>query len=124
MDKIAAKAKKEFQGGGEHQEIGKDNARDEQNQRERDDRGTGRLVLLLDQLDPAVLGAAFLVIVRGDGCILAAAVRPQPGGGDAVPTESFSLNFEEYKETYTEYDAKGTKKGNVEATWKVEEGTK
>jgi type VI secretion system secreted protein Hcp len=46
------------------------------------------------------------------------------GGGDAVPTESFSLNFEEYKQTYTEYDAKGTKKGNVEATWKVEEGTK
>jgi len=46
------------------------------------------------------------------------------GAGDAVPTESFSLNFEEVKQTYTEYDAKGSKKGNVEMTWKVEEGEK
>ena len=46
------------------------------------------------------------------------------GGGDAVPTDSFSLNFEEVKQTYVEYDAKGGKKGNIEMTWKVEEGTK
>lgn len=46
------------------------------------------------------------------------------GGGDAVPTETVSLNFEEVKQTYVEYDAKGGKKGNVEMTWKVEEGTK
>jgi type VI secretion system secreted protein Hcp len=46
------------------------------------------------------------------------------GGGDAVPTETVSLNFEEVKQTYIEYDAKGAKKGNVEMTWKVEEGTK
>ena len=46
------------------------------------------------------------------------------GGGDAVPVESFSLNFEEVKQTYVEYDAKGGKKGNVEMTWKVEEGEK
>ena len=46
------------------------------------------------------------------------------GGGDAVPTDSFSLNFEEVKQTYVEYDAKGGKKGNVEMTWKVEEGEK
>ena len=45
-------------------------------------------------------------------------------GGDAVPTESLSLNFEEVKNTYVEYDAKGSKKGNVEMGWKVEEGTK
>lgn len=44
--------------------------------------------------------------------------------GDAVPTETFSLNFEEVKQTYVEYDAKGGKKGNVEMTWKVEEGDK
>lgn len=44
------------------------------------------------------------------------------GGGDAVPTETMSLNFEEVKQTYVEYDAKGGKKGNVEMTWKVEEG--
>ena len=46
------------------------------------------------------------------------------GGGDAVPHENISLNFEEVKQTYVEYDAKGAKKGNVEMNWKVEEGTK
>jgi type VI secretion system secreted protein Hcp len=46
------------------------------------------------------------------------------GGGDAVPHETISLNFEEVKQTYVEYDAKGGKKGNVEMNWKVEEGTK
>ncbi len=46
------------------------------------------------------------------------------GGGDAVPTETMSLNFEEIKQTYVEYDAKGSKKGNVEMNWKVEEGSK
>jgi type VI secretion system secreted protein Hcp len=45
-------------------------------------------------------------------------------GGDAVPTETMSLNFEEIKQTYVEYDAKGSKKGNVEMSWKVEEGEK
>ena len=42
--------------------------------------------------------------------------------GDQVPTENFSLNFEEIKVTYTEFDEKGKKKGNVEYSWKVEEG--
>jgi type VI secretion system secreted protein Hcp len=46
------------------------------------------------------------------------------GGGDAVPHENMSLNFEEVKMTYIEFDEKGTKKGNVEMTWKVEEGQK
>ena len=46
------------------------------------------------------------------------------GGGDAVPHESMSLNFAEVKQTYVEYDAKGSKKGNVEFGWKVEEGEK
>jgi len=46
------------------------------------------------------------------------------GGGDAVPHENLSLNFEEVKQTYVEYDAKGAKKGNVEMNWKVEEGSK
>jgi type VI secretion system secreted protein Hcp len=46
------------------------------------------------------------------------------GGGDAVPVENISLNFEEVKQTYVEYDAAGKKKGNVEFGWKVEEGTK
>ena len=46
------------------------------------------------------------------------------GGGDAVPHEGMSLNFEEVKKTYVEYDEKGNKKGNVEMSWKVEEGAK
>ena len=44
---------------------------------------------------------------------------------DTVPPhESFSLNFQKVTKTYTEYDANGSKKGNVEMTWNVEAGTK
>lgn len=42
--------------------------------------------------------------------------------GDPRPTEEMSLNFEEIKVTYTEYDSSGRPKGNVEYEWKVEEG--
>ena len=45
------------------------------------------------------------------------------GQSEDVPMEDFSLNFEEIKVTYTETDSKGKKKGNVEYTWKVEEGS-
>lgn len=45
------------------------------------------------------------------------------GSANEVPTEQFSLNFEEIKVTYTENDSSGKSKGNVEYTWKVEEGT-
>jgi type VI secretion system secreted protein Hcp len=44
------------------------------------------------------------------------------GQSESVPTENFSLNFEEIKVTYTECDNQGKKKGNVEYSWKVEEG--
>ena len=37
-------------------------------------------------------------------------------------TEELSLNFEAIKVTYTEYDSKGARKGNIEYSWKVEEG--
>jgi type VI secretion system secreted protein Hcp len=43
------------------------------------------------------------------------------GQAEDVPTEEFSLNFEEIKVTYTECDSKGSSKGNVEYSWKVEE---
>jgi len=43
------------------------------------------------------------------------------GQAESVPTETFTLNFEEIKVTYTECDSAGKKKGNVEYTWKVEE---
>ncbi len=46
------------------------------------------------------------------------------GGSQDKPTESFSLNFEKIKVVYTEMDEKGSKKGDVSYTWKVEEGTK
>ena len=45
-------------------------------------------------------------------------------GAEVPPSESFSLNFEEIRVTYTENDSKGSKKGNVEYSWKVEEGEK
>jgi type VI secretion system secreted protein Hcp len=45
------------------------------------------------------------------------------GQSDDVPMEEFALNFEEIKVTYTENDNAGKKKGNIEYTWKVEEGT-
>jgi len=44
------------------------------------------------------------------------------GQSEDVPMEDFSLNFEEIKVTYTECDNKGKSKGNVEYSWKVEEG--
>ena len=44
------------------------------------------------------------------------------GQAEDVPVEDFSLNFEEIKVTYTENDNAGKKKGNVEYSWKVEEG--
>ena len=46
------------------------------------------------------------------------------GQSESIPTDSFSLNFEEIKVTYTEVDSKGSKKGNVDYSWKVEEGQK
>lgn len=45
------------------------------------------------------------------------------GSAEDVPTESLKLNFEEIKVTYTEWGSDGSSKGNVEYTWKVEEGT-
>jgi len=44
------------------------------------------------------------------------------GQSEEPPMEDFSLNFEEIQVTYTENDSKGKKKGNVEYSWKVEEG--
>lgn len=40
-----------------------------------------------------------------------------------VPLESFSLNFEKIKVTFSQYGKDGAKQGKVEATWKLEEGT-
>jgi type VI secretion system secreted protein Hcp len=41
---------------------------------------------------------------------------------DSIPVEEVTLNFEEIKATYTEFDELGRSKGNVEYEWKVEEG--
>lgn len=44
------------------------------------------------------------------------------GYSEHIPTEKISLSFEEIKVTYTEIDEGGRPKGNVEYTWRVEEG--
>lgn len=44
------------------------------------------------------------------------------GQAEDVPMEEMSFNFEEIKVTYTECDSAGKKKGNIEYSWKVEEG--
>ena len=43
------------------------------------------------------------------------------GQAEEVPMETFALNFEEIKVTYTECDREGKTKGKVEYSWKVEE---
>lgn len=43
------------------------------------------------------------------------------GSDGDVPVEQVSLNFEEIKWTYTEFDDTGASLGNIEATWKVEQ---
>lgn len=45
-------------------------------------------------------------------------------GADSKATESLSLNYEEIKWTYTQYDKAGKSSGKVESTWKLEAGTK
>lgn len=44
------------------------------------------------------------------------------GQSEDVPTEDLAFNFEEIKTTYTETDSKGSEKGQIEYSWKVEEG--
>jgi len=41
-----------------------------------------------------------------------------------VPTESLSLNYEDIKWTYDKMGKDGKSQGKLEATWKVEEGTR
>jgi len=47
-------------------------------------------------------------------------------GGSAystdLPTEEVLVDFEEIKVTYTEFASDGTSKGNIEYSWKIEEG--
>ena len=53
--------------------------------------------------------------------VLITSFQMNASGNDEAgpPTENVSLNFEEIKVTYTEYDDKGNSKGNVEFSWKV-----
>jgi type VI secretion system secreted protein Hcp len=44
------------------------------------------------------------------------------GQSEAVPTEDIAINFEEIKVTYTETDETGSEKGQIEYSWKVEQG--
>lgn len=55
--------------------------------------------------------------------VLVTSYRITGSTADDRPVEEFSLNFEEIKATYTEYDiSTGRAEGKVEYTWKVEEG--
>ncbi len=40
---------------------------------------------------------------------------------DDVPGEEVTLNFEQIKMTYTEFDSTGKTKGNIEYTWEIEQ---
>jgi type VI secretion system secreted protein Hcp len=45
--------------------------------------------------------------------------------GNPIPTDTISMTFKEIKVTYTQFDKEtGERKGKVEYSWKVEEGTK
>jgi type VI secretion system secreted protein Hcp len=44
------------------------------------------------------------------------------GQSEGFPVDTFTLNFEEIKYSYTQYSQTGKSEGTVEATWKVEEG--
>jgi hypothetical protein len=61
------------------------------------------------------IGAAKLVLTNAQVIEIAS--------GD-VGWEQMSLNFEEVKKTYVEYDEKGGKTANVEMNWSVEKGSK
>ena len=47
-----------------------------------------------------------------------------PDAEEPRPMEDYTLNFEAVKVVYTEYDQEGNNKGNVEYSWKVEEGAR
>jgi type VI secretion system secreted protein Hcp len=44
------------------------------------------------------------------------------GQSEAVPVEDIHINFEEIKVTYTETDEAGSEMGQIEYSWKVEQG--
>jgi type VI secretion system secreted protein Hcp len=58
--------------------------------------------------------------------VMVTSYQTNASGNDAAgpPTVVIANNFEEVKVTYTEYDDEGSKKGNVETTFKVEKGEK
>ena len=43
----------------------------------------------------------------------------ESGSGEDRPTDTFTVNYEEIKNTYTEYDEEGSSKGNVEWEFKL-----
>lgn len=56
--------------------------------------------------------------------VMVTSISVSASGNDEAgpPTLVVGCDFEEIKVTYTEFDDKGGKKGNVEYSWKVEEG--
>ena len=53
--------------------------------------------------------------------VLVTSYQSSESTGNTAPTDTLTLNFEEIKVTYTEYDSTGSSKGNIEWSWKIEE---
>ena len=61
----------------------------------------------------------FMVYTLTDVLISAVSVSGSAESGDARPVEEVSFNYGKIEWTYTEFDATGKSKGNVEAGWDV-----
>ena len=79
-----------------------------------------------------VIGEVIIEVARGAGDkstfyryeLTNVHVTSYQTGGDtssAIPGDVLSLNFEEIKVIYTEFDGNGMMKGNIVWTWKIEE---
>jgi type VI secretion system secreted protein Hcp len=54
--------------------------------------------------------------------VMVTSYQSSAGTGNTAPTDILTLNFEEIRVTYTEYDSSGSSKGNVEWSYRIEEG--
>ncbi|MEZ5277967.1 MAG: type VI secretion system tube protein Hcp [Opitutaceae bacterium] len=79
------------------------------------------VTLTLDQ--PGAAGGLFTYLVIEMKGVLVSSFSVGQSEGEDRPTESVSMNFEEIKVTYSIQNSDGSSGGNVETTWKIEEGT-
>ena len=87
----------------------------------------GEIIPKLEIEQTATYGGARAVYLKYElKNVMITSISVNASGNDEAgpPTVVVGNNFEEVKVTYTEYDDTGASKGNVEYTWKVEEGTR